>query len=158
MPSARTSPVPLRRRNGLYWEIIKLGVGVGILCILFISEWNYLSCIFSLFFFFNVYTLISLGTEGAKSHPAWPDPFCQISGRDCKCSAGNRGCGDSPDPDAVSVWQQCHMLPAPIRGGELSGAAQGHYLGGKIRSGKEWNSFFFFFYFICGFTLNRKWL
>lgn len=57
------------------------------------------------------------------------------------CSAGNHGCGDSPGLDAVSAWQQCHMLLAPVRGGELSGAAQGRYLG-KIRSWMEWNFFF----------------
>jgi len=63
-------------------------------------------------------------------------------------SAGSRGCSDSPDPDTVSAWQQCPMLPAPIRGGELSGAAQGCYPGGKIRSWKEWNSFFFFLFVV----------
>lgn len=146
--SAKTSPIPFQSQNVLYSKISKFGVRAGFwriflyftkklpkLC--FVTfRYIYLNTYILTHTYRHIHTLIGLGKEGAKSCPTWPDPLCQVSGKDC----GAGSCRCQPWPRCQQRVTAVPELPGLVRGDQPPAAAQGHYLGGKIRSWKQWNS------------------
>lgn len=110
----------------LYLETVGFGVRAEVVCIFYVLQRNYIGC-FESFDYVFIYThaLIGFRNEKAKSRPSWPDVCCQISGTGSPgCSAAMQGMTAAPECSA----------PQPHWVSSSSWAAQGHCLGGKIRS------------------------